>query len=88
MANATAQHRAAPAISVPDSVDSKRPSSVDTPSATAKPMNIASPPRAGIGAVCTVRSLGSYTSPTLRQNLRTSGTVAAVTPKATASTTT
>ena len=38
---------------------SKRSRRRATTSATTKPMNIARPPMAGIGDVCTVRSLGS-----------------------------
>ena len=39
--------------------ESKRSSRRATTIATMRPMNIASPPMAGIGLVCTVRSLGS-----------------------------
>jgi hypothetical protein len=52
---------------------SKRSSNRATVRATRNPPYIASPPNAGIGAVCTVRSLGWYSHPIRRANQLTSG---------------
>ena len=52
---------------------SKRSISRATVRATRNPPYIASPPNAGIGWVCTVRSLGWYSHPIRRANQPTSG---------------
>ena len=57
-----------------------------TAKATRNPTNIASPPTAGIGRVCTVRSFGSYIQCRHVASRRTSGVTANVTRQATAPT--
>ena len=57
-----------------------------TPSPASRPTNIATPPRVGVGLVCTRRSPGGTTAPTRRASDAASGTVAQVTTAAAART--
>ena len=52
-----------------------------TAKATRNPTNIASPPIAGIGWVCTVRSLGSYSQCRHRASRPTSGVSERTSPR-------
>ena len=64
--------------------ESKRSSRRATAKATMNPANIARPPIAGIGVVCTVRSLGWYSQPRHLARRPTSGVATSVTTAATA----